>query len=65
MTDKSATMHVATRLQPEEVAQIDAVARREERTRSQVIRILVRAGLAMMARGGLDATGQVPGEARP
>lgn len=65
MIDQSATMHVATRLQPEEVEQIDAVARREERTRSQVIRILIRAGMALMARGGLAATGQVPGEVRP
>lgn len=65
MTDRDATVYVATRLGPDEVERIDAVARREERTRSQVLRILIRAGMALMARGGLAATGQAPGEARP
>ena len=48
---------VSTWLENETVALIKAFARREDRTRSQVLRILIRAGLSQMAGAGAAPTG--------
>lgn len=47
---------VSTWIENDTVEVIEAFARREDRTRAQVLRILIRAGLAQMAGAGAAPT---------